>query len=396
MHTCSPVEVGVSVSQLENISRRLQRFVDEGSISGCQVLISRRDQVCHFTSHGWHNIETEKKIQEDTIFRIYSMTKPIVSVAVMMLYEEGLLQIQDPVSLYLPQFADVQVYVDEHTVQDPQRPVLIRDLLSHTAGLTYGFMNEHPVEQKYQELGLPSYESSNQEFIDDLCTLPLLFHPGTDWKYSVAVDVLGVLVATIADTTLGEFLDERIFQPLGMKDTGFVVPASKRDRLLTCYFLDDRGTLAPAPHLTAENDPFMRDTFESGGGGLASTSADYLQFCRMLLHKGVLDGHRYLGRKTVEYMATNHLDDSILPFTLGQSNYAGYGFGLGFRVLLDPVPLMRLGGVGSYGWAGAADTYFWIDPVEELIGIYMGQHMPSGSHPGARTFQSLAYASLMD
>ncbi len=396
MQIWSPMEVGVSPSQLANISRRMQGFVDEGGISGCQVLLSRRDQVCHFASHGWHNIKNGTRIQEDTIFRIYSMTKPIVSVAVMMLYEEGLLQLQDPVSLYLPPFADVQVYVDEHTVQEPQRPVLIRDLLSHTAGLTYGFLNDHPVEKRYQELGLPNFNSSDRGFIDDLCSLPLLFHPGTDWKYSVAVDVLGVLVATIVGVTLGEFLSERIFQPLGMKDTGFVVPESQRGRLLTCYAPDDTGALVPAPHLTADNDPFIRDTFESGGGGLASTSADYLQFCRMLLHKGVLDGHRYLGRKTVEYMAANHLDDSILPFTLGQSHFAGYGFGLGFRVLLDPVPLMRLGSVGSYGWAGAADTYFWIDPVEELIGIYMGQHMPSGSHQGARTFQSLAYASLID
>ncbi len=396
MQICSPVEVGVSTAQLNTLARRMQRFVDEGSISGCQVLLSRRDQVCHFSSHGWHNIETRQKIQEDTIFRIHSMTKPIVSVAVMMLYEEGLLQLQDPVSMYLPQFADVQVYVDEHTRQAPQRPVLIRDLLSHTAGLTYGFLNEHPVEQQYQELGLPNPEASNQEFIDALCSLPLLFHPGTAWKYSVAVDVLGVLVATIADTTLGAFLDERIFTPLGMEDTGFVVPEAKRDRLLTCYFQDDTGTLAPVPRLMAEQDPFIRDTFESGGGGLSSTSADYLTFCRMLLHKGMLNGHRYLGRKTVEYMTTNHLDDSILPFTLGQANYEGYGFGLGFRVLLDPVPLMRLAGVGSYGWAGAADTYFWIDPVEELIGLYMGQHMPSGSHPGARTCQSLVYAALMD
>jgi len=396
MHICSPVEVGVSTSQLDNLARRMQSLVDAGSISGCQVLISRRDQVCHFASHGWHTIETGQQIQEDTIFRIYSMTKPIVSVAVMMLYEEGLLQIQDPVSMYLPQFADVAVYVDEHTVQEPQRPVLIRDLLSHTSGLTYGFLNEHPVEQKYQALGLPHFDSTNQEFIDALCSLPLLFHPGTDWKYSVAVDVLGVLVAALAGTSLGEFLHERIFQPLGMEDTAFVVSESKRDRLLTCYGPDDTGSLVPVPYLAAEHDPFVRETFESGGGGLTSTSADYLKFCRMLLHKGVLDGHRYLGRKTVEYMTTNHLDASMLPFTLGQSRYDGYGFGLGFRVLLDPVPLMRLAGTGSYGWAGAADTYFWIDPVEELIGIYMGQHMPSGSHPGARTFQSLAYASLVD
>ncbi len=396
MQVCSPVEVGVSDSQLKNVSLHLQSLVDAGEISGCQLLLSRRDQVCHFSSHGWHSIENQKKIKEDTIFRIYSMTKPIVSVAVMMLYEEGLLQIQDPVSRYLPQFADLQVYVDEHAVQEPQRPVLIRDLLSHTSGLTYGFMNQHPVEQKYQEMGLPGHESSNQEFIEALCSLPLLFHPGTDWRYSVAVDVLGVLVATIAETTLGEFLSERIFQPLDMEDTDFVVPTSKRDRLLTCYQKDESGTLTPALHLTAEHDPFIRETFESGGGGLASTSADYLQFCRMLLHKGVLDGNRYLGRKTVEYMATNHLDSSILPFTLGESNFAGYGFGLGFRILMDTVPLMRLGGLGSFGWAGAADTFFWIDPSEEMIGIYMGQHMPSGPHLGARTFQSLAYAALID
>ena len=395
MQICLPTEVGVTASQLETISKTMQEMVDGNSISGCQLLVSRRDQVCHFVSCGWHNLETGQPIKDDTIFRIYSMTKPIVSVAVMMLYEEGLLQIQDPVSAYLPQFADMQVYVDENTVQAPQRPVLIRDLLTHTSGLSYGF-DDHPVDKQYHEVGVPSHESSNQKFIDDLCSLPLLFHPGTDWRYSVATDVLGVLVAEVAGSTLGEFLSERIFQPLGMVDTGFVVPNSKRDRLLTCYFQDDSGALAPAPHLTEENDPFIRETFESGGGGLSGTSADYLQFCRMLLHKGVLDGQRYLGRKTIEYMATNHLHGSILPFILGETNYAGYGFGLGFRVLMDPIPLMRLGGVGSFGWAGAADTYFWIDPAEELIGIYMGQHMPSGPHSGARTFQSLTYAALFN
>lgn len=391
-----PEEVGMSASQLKRISQLMQRRVDENCNSGCQVLVSRRDQVCHFVSHGWQNLETRRQIKDDTIFRIYSMTKPIVSVAAMMLYEEGLLHLQDPVSAYLPQFGDLQVYVDENAVQKPLRPVLIKDLLTHTSGLSYGFEESHPVDQKYQQLGLAGYEASNREFIEDLCSLPLLFHPGTVWRYSVAVDVLGVLVAVVADTTLGEFLSKRIFQPLGMVDTGFVVPQTKRERLLTCYFQDEKGTLAAVPQLNEENDPFVRETFESGGVGLSSTCLDYLQFCRMLLHGGVLDGHRYVGKKTIEYMAANHLDDRMLPFALRGMKYHGFGFGLGFRVLMDPVAPMRMGGKGSYGWTGAADTYFWIDPAEELIGIYMGQLFPSWPHEGPMAFQSLTYTALSD
>ena len=307
MQICLPPEVGVSTSQLENISQLMQGKVEGNSISGCQLLVSRRDQICLHVSRDWHNLETRKSLKDDTIFRIYSMTKPIVSVAVMMLCEEGLLQIQGPVSAFLPQFADLKVNVDENTLEAPRKPVLISDLLTHTTGLSKGSMDSHPVDERYQEIGVPSNASSNQKFIDDLCSLPLLFHPGTDWRYSVAVDVLGVLAAEVAGSTLGEFLNERIFQPLGMKDTGFVVPITKRDRLLTCHFQDDSGTLVPAPHLTKENDPYIRKTFESGRRGLSSTSVDYLQFCRLLLHKGELDGQRYLGRKTVEYMATNHL-----------------------------------------------------------------------------------------
>lgn len=396
MQVCVPEEVGVSSAQLEVLARRMQQTVDEGVIGGCQVLLSRRDRVCHFSSHGWHDIAAGAPLRDDAVFRIYSMTKPIVSAAAMILFEEGRIRLQDPVRNYLPPIGDMRVYVDEDTTQEPQRPMLIRDLLTHTSGLTYGFFEEHPVDQIYKELGLPGTDRTDERFIEDLSQAPLAFHPGTAWQYSVSTDVLGLLVAEVSGMSLGEFLKRRIFEPLDMKDTGFVVPESERSRMPTCYTVAEDGALIPAQHLLPHRDPFIRETFESGGGGLAGTTADYLRFCRMLMHKGRLDGNRVLGRKTVEYMACNHLGEDLLPFRLGESNYAGYGFGLGFRVLMDPVPLMRLGGVGAFGWAGAADTYFWVDPGEELIGLYMGQHMPSGTHPGAHAFQTIAYAALID
>ena len=383
--------------QLGRVRTHMQTYVDQGRLAGIQTLLSRRDTVCYFESQGWRNVENALPIQADTIFRIYSMTKPIVSVAAMILVEEGRLRLSDPVSEYLPPFARVQVYADERTRQPPRRPVLVHDLLTHTSGLSYGFLDSHPVDALYQQRGLPSNDHrSNDEFIESLCAIPLAFHPGAAWRYSVATDVLGVVIAAIAGSSLAAFLQARIFDPLGMVDTGFKVPASSQERLAACYENAETGTLALAPHLMPDRDPFLRDTFQSGGGGLASTCADYLQFCRLLLHKGTLEGERILGRKTVELMTMNHLPPSLLPFGIRPGDFDGYGFGLGFRVLMNPAAPKRLAGAGEYGWAGAADTYFWIDPAEELIGLFLAQLMPSGVHGAARSFQSLAYAALQD
>lgn len=394
MQLVPPEEVGVSSVQLARISQCMQDIVDQGQRAGIQILLSRLDEVCHFTSYGWQNREEGVAMDADTIFRIYSMTKPLVSVAIMILYEEGRLQLKDPVSLYLPAFADLQVYADEHTRQPLQRPILVHDLLTHTAGLSYGFLEDHPVDAMYKERGLPGYDLSDDEFIARLCQLPLASQPGTQWQYSVATDVLGVLVATVSGQSLGEFLAERIFQPLGMRDTTFQVPAEAQARLAVCYTHTEAGNLEPFPYLHPDHDPFIRDTFQSGGGGLAGTTADYLQFCRMLLHKGTLDGTRILGRKTVEFMTANHLPTSLLS---NDGAAAGYGFGLGFRMLMDPPATRSLIGKGEYGWAGAADTYFWIDPAEEMIGLFMSQYMKTGfSHDAALMFQSLAYTALQE
>ncbi len=393
MQVVSPDQVGISSAQLSRIRQHMQRVVDEGHLAGIQTLLMRRDQVCHFESYGWQDREQAQALAADTIFRIYSMTKPIVSVAVMVLYEAGLLQLHDPVSKFLPGFADVQVYVDAHTRTALQRPILVHDLLTHTAGLTYDFLDSHPVDALYAEAASRFQDLTPEEFIARLCTLPLVFQPGTQWRYSVATDVLGVIVARIADMSLGEALSRMIFAPLDMTDTGFQVPASSWSRLATCYQHNAEGVLVPI--MQPGTDEFSTGaSFQSGGGGLVSTTADYLRFCRMLLHKGTLEGVRILGARTVDYMTANHLPPSLLPYGVQPNDLPGYGFGLGFGVLMDPPLSRQLAGKGEYGWAGAANTYFFIDPGEEMIGIFMSQLMPSGTNDSWKVFRTLAYSAL--
>ncbi len=395
MDVVSPDQVGLSSAQMSRLHACMQAYVDNGQLAGIQTLLLRHDQVCYFESHGWQNLAQEQALAADTIFRIYSMTKPIVSVAVMALHEAGLLQLDDPVSRFLPGFADVQVYVDTHARAELQRPVLVHDLLTHTAGLTYGFLDSHPVEALYGERNLDTRNLTNDEFLAVLCSLPLVSQPGSQWRYSVATDVLGILVAEIMGMSLGEALHQMIFAPLGMADTGFQVPPASLSRFATCYQINEDGVLEA--NMEPGTDQFSTGSpFQSGGGGLVGTTADYLRFCRMLLHKGTLEGTRILGRKTVEFMTENHLAPALLPIGIGGSGYQGYGFGLGFRVLLEPAMSRSLSGQGEYGWAGAANTYFFIDPREAMIGIFMSQLLPSGIHDAARVFRTLSYAALQD
>ncbi len=389
MDIVSPDQVGMSSAQLSRLHARMQAIVDEGRLAGIQTLLLRHGQVCYFESHGWQNQAQAQILAPDTIFRIYSMTKPIVSAAIMALCEAGRLQLHDPVSHFLPGFADLQVYVDEHTRVELERPILIHDLLTHTAGLSYGFMDEHPVDALYSEVG-NMHNLTNDEFIAALCRLPLVSQPGTTWRYSVATDVLGVLIATLTDLPLGEALTQLILGPLGMVDTGFQVPPASLSRLSTCYRMNEDSTLQAI--MEPGTDSFSTGTtFLSGGGGLVSTTADYLRFCRMLLNQGTLEGTRILGRKTVELMRQNHLPSALVPLS---ADDRGYGFGLGFRVLLNAPLSRRLVGQSEYGWAGAANTYFFIDPQEDMIGIFMSQLLPSGAHDAPRLFCAMSYAAL--
>jgi CubicO group peptidase (beta-lactamase class C family) len=320
----------------------------------------------------------------------------------MMLFEEGRFRLNDPVSHYIPAFANTPVYVrsgpDGFELAQQERPMTIHDLMVHTSGLSYGFLQEVvPVDEMYQKAGLLNtrdYGRTLAEQVKALAELPLAAQPGSTWRYSFATDVLGYLVECLTDKPLGDFFAEQIFAPLGMVDTAFHVPAEKVERLATVYGPAEEGGLKVVDR--ADESPFTRPPgFGSGGGGLVSTTMDYYRFCQMMLNGGVLDGNRLLGRKTVELMTMNHLPPALLPMKVSQP-MPGSGFGLGFSVLMDAAAKRLLGSVGSYNWGGAANTTFWIDPKEELVGILMTQFMPSGTYPVNEDFHNLVYQAIDD
>jgi len=401
-----PERVGLCSKRLARIGPHFQKYIDDGKLSGVLTLVARKGQLAYLDSRGKMDIETGMGLTPDAIFRIYSMTKPITSVAAMMLYEEGRFQLDDPAGRYLPAFANAQVYTGG-SARKPEtvaaeRPISFRDLFTHTSGLTYGFMGTSPVDAMYRlnELDGGTTELSTAEFMNRLAEMPLQFHPSARWNYSMSTDVLGHLVEVISGQPLDEFFRTRIFDPLGMTDTGFNVPAKHAGRLTANYSKRKDGSLqvADAP---ATSRYLKQRKFLSGGGGLVGTAADYLRFCGMLLNKGELDGARLLGRKTVEYMTRNHLPSGGDLTSMGQAvfsetSYDGIGFGLGFSVMLDPSKAQVIGTPGEYAWGGMASTMFWIDPQEELIGMLLTQLMPSSSYPLRREMKVLTYQALID
>lgn len=402
----APEKIGFSAERLRRIDTHFMTYLDAGKLAGFVALVARKGQIAHLSAHGFMDMAARRPIQTDSIFRIYSMTKPVTSVAAMMLYEEGRFQLDDPISRYLPAFAESRVFVGG-TARKPQtvvaeRPITFRDLFTHTAGLTYGFMGTSPVDAMYRlnELDSATTDLSTADFIRKLAEMPLLSQPGAEWNYSMATDVLGHLVEVMSGQTLAEFFDTRIFQPLGMTETGFSVPPDRVGRLTTNYSKRKDNTLmvADAP----ETSRYLKvRPFLSGGGGLVSTAADYFRFCSMLLNRGELDGVRLLGRKTVDYMTLNHLPSGGDLTSMGQpvfseTSYDGIGFGLGFSVMLDPAKAQVIGTPGEYAWGGMASTMFWIDPQEELIGILLTQLMPSSSYPLRREMKVLSYQALID
>ena len=395
MQLCTPDHANVSEQQLSRLDASMQAVVDKGHLNGIQVLLARRDKPFHFASFGWQDKENDVSMADDTIFRLYSMTKPIVSVATMMLFEEGRLQIADPVGEYLPAFHNLKVYIDQNTTANLERPVLVRDLLMHTAGLTKVFDESHPVDRMYADADVLDRQLPPDEALDRLCQIPLVFQPGSQWHYSIATNVLGWVVSVVTGKPLGESLNEMIFKPLGMKDTRFQVPEEDLGRLAVNYQPNHYGRLQPMPR--PDRDPVVTGVkTESGGGGLAGTTADYFRFAQMLLNKGTFNGVRLLGPRTTRYIATDHLKKGMEVVGNMDGGFRAYGFGLGFRVLKSPGRHQHLSGGGEYGWVGAANTYFWIDPNADLLGIFMSQLMPSGLHNVARMFQSQAYAALND
>jgi CubicO group peptidase (beta-lactamase class C family) len=401
-------KAGLDPNRLETISRHLmENYITPGKIAGCQVMVSRGGVPAYFRSFGQMDIERNKPMQEDTIFRIYSMTKPITSVALMMLFEEGRFQLNDPVSRFIPSWKGQRVWIsgdgDDMETREPASPMTMRHVLSHTSGLTYGtglFPSEHPVDKFYDKLGVNRDAGETIEsFAQKLSTVPLRYDPGTQWCYSLATDVCGCLVEFISGVPFGQFLQERIFDPLGMTDTSFVVPEEKLDRLAANYErrADKTLKLLDDPMNSLYANP---NRFPSGGGGLAGTTADYGRFCEMLRGGGQLEGQRIIGGRTLKLMHRNHLPNgtdlgSIAMGSFSETAYDGVGFGLGFASTLDDVAAGTIG-AGDYYWGGAASTIFWVDPVEDMFVIFMTQLMPSATFNFRGQIKNIIYGAIED
>ncbi len=401
-----PVEAGLDPGRLARIDRMLDRYVDDGRLPGWLLAVSRHGRIVHLGRSGRRHIEDGLPVEVDTVWRIFSMTKPITSVAAMMLYEEGAFELTDPIGRYLPAFTDVHVYAggsDLRPVNVPAtEPIRIWHLLTHTAGLTYGFHRTHPVDAMLRSRGYewaapPEVDLATA--VDQWAQLPLLFQPGTEWNYSLATDVLGRLVEVVSGTGLDRFFAERILGPLGMVDTGFQVRADQVDRLARLYLAAPTGGLAPGDALgrTVLSPP----TLLSGGGGLVSTAADYHRFTQMLLNGGQLDGVRLLGPRTVRYMTRNHLPGGADLEHFGrpvnaESPLRGVGFGLGLAVVRDAATYRTVTSEGEYNWGGAASTAFWVDPAESLTAVFMTQLMPSSTLPLRTRLRQLVYQALID
>ena len=412
----SPESAGMSETRLQRLDEHLKRnYIDSGRFPGTHTLVYRRGKVVHSTVQGLADIERNVPVKDDTIFRIYSMSKPITSVAFMMLVEESKVALDEPVAKYIPEWRNLGVYVGgmptvgaqpggppRFITRPTQRPMQIVDLLRHTSGLTYGFQNRTNVDAAYRTLKIGNVDVSGtlQSMIDGVATLPLEFSPGEAWNYSISTDVLGYLVGKISGKPFEQFLKERMFDPLGMVDTGFHVPEEKAHRFAACYSADGKGgkVLQDDPTKSAYLKP---PSFVSGGGGLVSTTADYLKFCRMLLGRGTLGNARLLSPKTLALMTTNHLPgNKTLPelsrSLFSEATYDGVGFGLGFAVTMDSARTLIPGSAGEFWWGGAATTSFWIDPAEELIAIFMTQLIPSNAYPVRREIRTLVYSAITD
>ena len=399
-----PEDVGLSTPHLDRITRWMRHWVDSGRLPGLLVAVVRDDRLAWFETHGYRDVENGRAVEPDTIYRIYSMTKPITTVAALMLYEEGRFQLDDPVADFIPAFADTRVFAsgdaETFTTVPLERPITVHDLMIHTSGLTYGFQHEHAVDALYRKRRIEFNANVGPlaDLVEAAAAQPLVFQPGTQWNYSVSTDVLGRLVEIWSGVPLDTFFAERIFGPLGMHDTGFRAPEGQGHRLASNYVRrTDGGGLALAE--PGGGSRFLEPAVTlSGGGGLVSTAADYLRFMRMLRGRGVLEGTRVLGRKSVELMTMNHLPGDLVDMgrpRFAEMPFAGVGFGLGVSVLLDPAKARILGSPGEYAWGGMASTTFWIDPAEDLMVLLLTQLMPSSAYPIRRELRVLTYQALL-
>ena len=392
-----PEKLGFSTDRLARIDDLMNRYVDDSKVAGIVSLVARQGEIAYFDKCGFQDVETKTPMALDSIFRIYSMTKPITSVAMMMLYEKSLFNLTDALGDIIPAFKDVKVWGAGGVLETPHRPITIQDLFRHTAGLSYGdyAVSQAPVDELYDDADLFNRSITIEEMTERIASLPLMYHPGSRWHYSVATDIAGRLVEVISGMPLADYLQENIFIPMGMVDTAFIIDPTKLSRFCTLYgkTADSDFSILDAPD-TSEYLPPVR--LHSGGSGLVSTTADYLQFCQCILNKGELNGVRLLSPKTVELMTYNHLPPDLIPIAFeGIEPMFGMGFGLGFSVMLDMAQAGILGSVGDLSWGGYAETYFWIDPQEKLIAILMTQYLPSLTFPIRKEFRTAVYQALI-
>lgn len=419
-----PSRIGMSEPRLDRVTDWLQQQVASQRLAGASVLIGRHGDIGYFETAGLADVEQAKPFTEDTLVRIFSMSKPITSVAAMMLYEQGCYQLDDPVAKYLPEFADTPVWKGgNHSLQEvivQQTPMLVKHLFTHTAGLTYGFMNANVVDAQYRakRLEFPGKAENLAQWVEQLASVPLLCQPGSQWNYSVATDVLGRLVEIWSGQSLADFFYHRIFLPLEMLETGFSVAPANQQRFAALYAPLGGGDMSSVGRTTASTTEQARGGLElmesstksayhkpptlcSGGGGLTGSIGDYARFCQMLLNGGELNGERLLSPTTVRYMRMNQLPDGKDMAAMGQpvwseTSYDGVGFGLGFAVVIDPVKASIITSTGEHHWGGAASTFFWIDPTEDMFVVFFTQLMPSSTYPIRRELRARVYQAIVE
>jgi len=411
-----PETVGLSSARLATLDKVMKaRYVDGGDLPGLLTQVYRKGHLVHTGMSGHMDLERDKPMREDAIFRIYSMTKPITAVALMMLVEEGLLGLDDDVHTHIPAFKNLGVYASgvptllssappSFLTNRPERRMKVVDLVTHTSGLTYGFMMRTSVDAAYRKAKINDFQTPGglDAFIEQLAELPLEFSPGTAWNYSVSIDVMGYLVQKLSGMSFGDFLRTRLFEPLGMTDTGFYCPPEKLDRFTSCYQPEQGGGLKVQDD-GQKSTYAAPPTLESGGGGLVSTAHDYMQFCRMMLHGGTLDGVQILSPKTVALFSLNHLPDGgelaqMAPAgAFSESGYSGIGFSIGCGVNINVAKTRLPGTLGEYFWGGAASTAFWIDPKEELAVVFMTQVIGTDARLTLRRdLRTLAYSAMTE
>lgn len=400
-------EVGLDATRLKNIDKHFNRYVDEGRLAGYAVAVARHGEVAHFSMYGHKDSETGTPITNDTMYRIYSMTKPITSVALMMLVEQGLLQLTDPVSKFIKSFGETRVW-NTGTILKPMtaaltEPMRVWHLLTHTSGLTYGFNYADVVDDMYRRAGFETgvaYKDSLEVVCDKIAALPLVFQPGSSWNYSMATDVVGRIIEVVSKMPLDEFLEKNIFVPLGMKDTAFCVPGEKHSRLASLYRYDEINH-SKIKLESFGNSSLEKPKFLSGGGGLISTAGDYFKFIKMLEGRGKLGEVRLLSSRTFEMMVMNYLPNNADISTFGRPLgeeifYDGLGFGLGFSVVVNQAKTRVACPNGTFAWGGMASTVFWVDPVNEISAMFFTQLIPSSTYPIRQYLRSLVYAALVD